>query len=404
MYMRIKGFEKIEFYNFKITEEKNGNFFLVFNDENYIVNKDVIDVIRLIKKYQTIDKVTKSNKNFTKDFLIKVVNLLISINCVKSVGDTKFKLDHTHLNIQKKKRIITNKIASIFFSMPMRILFIILFITTAFIIVTNNKYIPNYKDYFFSENYLLCILVAFIYGWFSAFKHEFSHFLAARSRNILSKLSVDTRIVFLVTETTFNGIYKIKEEKRYRLYLAGMATDFMFMAIYILLLFLNDSQIIYFSEGFYLLLKSFILIEFLAILWQFLFFMRTDLYYCVADYFDKENLLKDTKKYYSNIFNKIKQKKDIILLSFGLFFIFGVFITIIRFGLYILPIKVQIIYKSLYFIFLSIINNSLLVQDFLYYITILFLEAFNITFMLVIISKKLFSKFFEKEFNLKIKN
>ena len=119
--------------------------------------------------------------------------------------------------------------------------------------------------------------------------------------------------------------------------------------------------------------------------------------------FDKENLLQDTKEYYSNIFNKIKQKKDTILSSFGIFFAFGMFITIARFGLYIFPVKFEIIYKALYFIFLSIINNSLSVQGFLYYMAILFLEAFNITLTLVFISKKLFSRLFEKEFNLKIK-
>ena len=399
--MKIKGFEKIDFYNFKITEEKSGNFFIVINNDNYIVNKDVIDVIGLIKKYTTINNVLKNNKNFKKDFLIKVVNLLIPINCIKSIGKINFKSENS--DKVKKKNIVIDKIASIFFSTPVKIFLIVLFITTAFIIVSNEKYIPNYKDYFFTDDYLICVIVAFVYGWFSAFKHEFAHFLAARSRKILSKLSIDTRGVFLVTETTFNGIYKIKEEKRYRLYLAGIFADFIFMSVFIILLFLNDSQVIYFSEGLYALFKSFILIEFLGILWQFLFFMKTDLYYFIADFFDKENLLQDTKEYYSNIFNKIKQKKDTILSSFGIFFAFGMFITIARFGLYIFPVKFEIIYKALYFIFLSIINNSLSVQGFLYYMAILFLEAFNITLALVFISKKLFSRLFEKEFNLKIK-
>lgn len=401
--MKIKGFEKIEFYNLKTTEEKSGNFFLVFNNDNYLVSKDVIDVIELIKKYSTINNVLKNNKSFDKDFLIKIINLLVSIDYVKSIGKINFKINE-HIEKKQKKKIITEKIASIFFSSPIKIFLIILFLLTTFIIASNEGYIPNYKDYFFTDNYLICILVLFVYGWFSVFKHEIAHFLAARSRNILSKLSLDTRLIFLVTETTFKGIYTIKENKRYRLYLAGIFADFIFMASFIMLLFLNDSQIIYFSEGFYALLKSFILIEFLGILWQFLFFVKTDLYYCIADFFDKENLLEDTKKYYSNIFNKIKQKKDIILYSFGLFFAFGTFITLIRFGLYVFPIKINILYKALYFLFFSMMSNEMSLNGFLYYVSILFIEAFNITFAIVLITKKFFSKFFEREFNLKIKN
>lgn len=402
--MKIKGFEKIEFNNFVITQEKNDNFFLVFNNDNYIVNKDVIDVIELIKKYSTINNVLKNNKDFEKDFLIKVINLLISVDCIKSVGKINLKVKNEVIEKKQKRKILTDKFASIFFSMPMKILLIILFILTSFIFLSNEKYIPTYKDYFFTENYLICILVLFVYGWFSASKHELAHFLAARSRNILSKLSLDTRVVFLVTETTFNGIYKIKEGKRYRLYLAGIFADFLFFAFFIILLFLNDSQIIYFSETTYLLIKAFVLTEFLAMLWQFLFFMKTDLYYCIADFFDKENLLQDTKKYYENALNKKNHKKDIILASFGIFFIFGTLITLIRFGLYIFPIKMELIYKAFYFIFLGIISDTISMHAFLYYISILILEAFNITFAIVLIFKKIFSRFFEKEFNLKLKN
>ena len=395
--MIIKGLEKIEFNNFNVIKENENNFFLVFNNESYVINKDLESVIELFKKYKTIDNILKNNKNFEREFLIRAVNLLISIDCVSRVGNKILKYNDKKIKVGFLNKIINKKLANLFFSLPVKIILLILFITTAFIFLSNSAYVPNYKDFFFSENYLVCVLVAFAYGWISAFKHEFAHFLAAKSRGILSNLSVDTRLVFLVTQTSFNGVYKIKEEKRYRLYLSGIFADFLFLGIFLFFIFLNDQSIIFFSENIYLILKSFILIEFLAILWQFLFFMKTDLYYFIADYLDKENLLEDTKIYFKNLLEKKKQKKDSILFMFGMFFGFGAIVTVARFGLYMIPIKLKLIYSAFYYIFANAILGDINLRTLLSPFLILIIESFNITLSIVINTKKIFKKYFLNE-------
>jgi hypothetical protein len=139
---------------------------------------------------------------------------------------------------------------------------------------------------------------------------------------------------------------------------AGLLTDVMFMALCFWLRFLTDIQVINLGVFGYDLVKGLVLMQLTQILWQFLFFMKTDIYYVFVTYFRTTDLLADTQRYikeklheYFNIFSKqdlslISKREIKIIKYYSVFFLLGSCVTMAVFLFYLLPIMSEFLVGS----------------------------------------------------------
>jgi hypothetical protein len=234
----------------------------------------------------------------------------------------------------------------------------ILFIISGFSLLFFRGYIPKYSDLFFHSWYTVVGGVTFVCAWLLTFKHEFYHLLAAKNYEVEGRFSFSHRMYFVVAETDLTNVYSLPGRQRHVVYFAGLLTDVMFMALCFWLRFLADTHVIHLGEFGYVLVKGLALMQLTQILWQFLFFMKTDIYYVFVTYFRTTDLLADTQRYikeklytYFNIFSKqdlslISEREIKIIKYYSVFFLLGSCVTMGVFLFYLLPIMTEFLVGS----------------------------------------------------------
>jgi len=152
----------------------------------------------------------------------------------------------------------------------------------------------------------LCIVVALA----NAVKHEMAHALAAWSSGISTRFSIGHRFLFPVLQTDLTDLWVVDRKRRYIVYAAGMISDLLTLAVLVIaacctawlqsrkISWLPASQLItFFSVAFFVIASN--------ILWQGNIFVRTDLYYILANALNCRNLHGDAAAYLRSIAGKL---------------------------------------------------------------------------------------------------
>lgn len=188
------------------------------------------------------------------------------------------------------------------FSTPMKILYAALLVAAGFSLATQPELIPGYNDFFWTNIGSLVILVNTTLFMTNLAVHEIAHLVAARSLGVPAYFSLGTRLYDLVVQTNVTGLWAIPRRRRYRVYLAGMAWDLIPISVAILLLAYGNLPVIINK-----ILSSLILLIFFGVLWQFQFYMRTDIYFVVLDLLHCYSLFDDSLAYLHYLFDQIKR-------------------------------------------------------------------------------------------------
>jgi hypothetical protein len=148
------------------------------------------------------------------------------------------------------------------------------------------------------------VLIALSYA--GVFVHELSHLIAARAVGINSRMGISHRLWYLVAETDLTGLWAVPKRQRYLPMLAGMLIDSTSAALLILLLFVHGQEWLVFSSFWVRLVRALAFSYLLGITWQFFLFVRTDLYYVIANLLNCRNLLGDTQDFLRNQLARIR--------------------------------------------------------------------------------------------------
>lgn len=160
---------------------------------------------------------------------------------------------------------------------------------------------PSYSDFFFSP-YLVVLELGLFFGQFPGILfHESYHVLAGQRLGISSRLSVGRRLYFLVFETNLDGLWSVPRKARYLPFLAGMLGDllwFSFLTIIASWTFHPANPFAF--PGAFCLAMAFSTL--LRLIWQFYFYLQTDIYYVFTTLFGCVDLQQTTRQY---IWNRI---------------------------------------------------------------------------------------------------
>lgn len=155
--------------------------------------------------------------------------------------------------------------------------------------------IPGWEAYFFKENATLMIVGLMALDGVALFLHEMAHLVAARSLGVFCRLGVSNRMWTLVAETDMTGVWSVPRQQRYLPFLAGPLLDMVCTALLTLIFFGEHRGWLGLPPVVHQLGFAWLLNYWMGLLWQCYFFVRTDFYYVVANFFRCKSLLSDTE-------------------------------------------------------------------------------------------------------------
>jgi putative peptide zinc metalloprotease protein len=232
---------------------------------------------------------------------------------------------------------ISPRHAGWFFSTPANILVAILVAASVVVLIRRPDLAPiHYLNIATGDSSLAFVLIFAIGSWALVFIHEFSHILAARSLSVHAELSFGTRSQFLVAQTNVTGIWQVPIKRRYRVHLAGMRTDLALLCATICVLpLVHDPRL-----G--AIIRIVTLIWFATLAWQFLFFMRTDIYYAYANLTRSKNLMADAASYLRSVLRKRRVATPAAVRAYAWFLVIGQALGIVYFAAYTVPVTLAV--------------------------------------------------------------
>ncbi len=176
----------------------------------------------------------------------------------------------------------------------------------------NTDLVPNYHRVFFTSYYSVIQLVLFFSAIPLLLFHESFHALAGRRLGLRSRLSVGRRLYFIVLETSLDGLVTVARRKRYLPILAGLLADVLSVSACVLLAAASRS-----ADGSLPLIGRLLLaVAFTAvlrILWQFFFYLRTDIYVLISTVLGCVDLHSAAKQVLANHLHRVLGHTDKII-------------------------------------------------------------------------------------------
>lgn len=306
-------------------------------DEYIYVPKIAGEIVNYIKQGLGIRQIEDILINKDMDVELKefIVDL-ISLNYINKVNYIEIESWHTpDIKGITFKSINQKSIKWIFNKYTGMLLFIMVIIATIIQVrYINGTIVPTYDEMFWHSSLLLVVICTPIFDVITGFIHEFFHFLAIRAySDNLGYLSLGRRLTYLVYQTRLKNIWTIPRKKRAVVYLAGIFVDLFIISIFIFIGFV--------AQGRFLLLYRFsrfaMVYLLFGIIFQFKFYMKTDLYYLISDFFKMPTLYEDAVEL-------IKQKTKISfngvhrnVIIYSVFMLLGSCIDIVITILYFIP-------------------------------------------------------------------
>lgn len=172
--------------------------------------------------------------------------------------------------------------------------------------------VPHYRNLFFTPYMTVLELVLFVGQVPLLLIHEGFHALAGRRLGLRSRLGIGRRLYFVVFETSLDGLVTVPRRKRYLPILAGMLADLLVIAVLTVVaaaLRRPDGGLPV-AGGICLALAF---ATWLRFIWQFYFYLQTDLYQVVVTVLGCVNLQTTARRLVHNRFNRLLGRRARLL-------------------------------------------------------------------------------------------
>ncbi len=286
--------------------QENGEEYVVgsiYTNEYIEVPEEAVLIIQKLDGNLTLEEVSqwiKEEHNIDLDVL-DFVNDLRELNFLETIDGIVL--------IEPKKKILRNNkltllISNLFFNKASNLIYIIIFLSTIYLILFYEGLFPSYKDILVFNQIGLSIFTIVLLTWTLTIIHEVGHFLAAYKIDIPVKFNLSIRMYWLVAEADISGLWSVPRNKRYVPFLAGMAFDSLVLFISVIL-----KIAVPLLENIASLLVLLITIRFIS---HFMVFLRTDVYYVIMNSLNVRSLHTTSIEYIRNKFrfNKLPEMRS----------------------------------------------------------------------------------------------
>lgn len=315
-------------------------------------------VVELYTLYNNLPINEGKRKILLKETL-ELIEQLIEYKFIHYIDEQKL---GARKRIKRKKSFDRLSLLDYVFSNTAFIFYFGLFFIGFTLSLKNPALFPRAKDIFWHNRLVVSLVTQLLVSIILLTKHELAHLLSAANFGATGDIYLSRRIFFLVAETRLDDIYKLPRKKRAKIYLSGLASDAAVYGISIILLTINGIGPFRLSPQASGFIKQVIVLSWLAMIWQFRFFMRTDIYALIEDYTGCDELLDLAKTKINYLFlkvtrflskswsNKYKKYKKLLeeelytsaqsILSWYVWFVLiGVILTFYQFFVFEIPIS-----------------------------------------------------------------
>ncbi|WP_433526956.1 site-2 protease family protein [Nocardia pseudovaccinii] len=181
------------------------------------------------------------------------------------------------------------------------VLFAILMVAAVATLVERPDLLPSFHNLLWSPGGSIVLALSVTAGWSLVFVHELAHFVVARATGVHARIGLGTRLQFLVAETDISGIELAPRRHRLTAYLAGMSTNFSVAAAAVLFAAVTAQ-----AATPHRILAAVVVIALLPLPFQFMVFMRTDIYFVLQDLTACRDLYGDGIAYARYLGNRLR--------------------------------------------------------------------------------------------------
>ena len=151
---------------------------------------------------------------------------------------------------------------------------------------------PSVSDILWSSHSGLVIAVNAAIIWLLIGLHELSHLVVARSYGVPSRISLGTRLQFLVAQTNVSGVWVLPRRARMLVYLSGIIFNLALASVLIAVSAILQGATPTTAAVF----RAAVLHLILTTVLEFLVFTKTDIYYVLQDFSRSPNLHQEARK------------------------------------------------------------------------------------------------------------
>jgi hypothetical protein len=247
------------------------------------------------------------------------------------------------------------------------------------------------SSHLFFTSYISLIELGLFFGQIPGiFFHEGFHALAGLRLGIPARLSIGRRFYFLVFETHLNGLWSVPRQRRYLPFLAGMLGDVLWFSLMTILARLTFPS----PLSAFALAMAFLTI--LRLIWQFYFYLQTDIYYVFTTALRCVDLQQTTRQLVLNGFYRLVGWKTRIIDEdqwhprdqqvarwYALFFLGGYFFSTTT----LLFVGVPTTFQFLRLAIVQLLNNTAFTPGFWNIVVFLTLNGLQLGLVLYLIIK-----------------
>jgi putative peptide zinc metalloprotease protein len=391
--LQVRNDSKIAFSN--VSWRRDNGTYIVWKQgtTDFIeLTESSFTAYRLLQEGKTPQEVAETLKNKYEETydvtdFVREMTKLGFVSSIDGIPLSSSPPKKTALGFLKKDHV------SWIYSKPLLLFYMLLILSAATVLVFNPAYLPSYSDFFFVDNYLVVLLVSFALGLAVVFFHEVGHLIAGKAAGVDGYFSIGMRLYIPVAETNLTQLWLVPRNKRNLPFLAGMLNDLLLLSVLVLLLWLSDQSILLDLGAFAAYARLVILLLYYGLIWQFLLFIRTDLYYVISNLFGCRNLYSDSWTYVLNLLLGLFKGKRIeylippnelrVVRVYAPFMLVATVLATLLFAFLGLPIFVLVFVEGAKMLFDGLQGNVMLFAEGLALTFLMGLQVFGFLFFLV---------------------
>ncbi|MDX6681725.1 MAG: putative peptide zinc metalloprotease protein [Solirubrobacteraceae bacterium] len=154
---------------------------------------------------------------------------------------------------------------------------------------------PRFENLFIAPSPAVSFAVIFAMTMVSAMLHELCHWWATRSLGAPARIRLSRRFYIPVMETDISGLWGLPARLRYGPFLAGMVFDVLVLAVALALRLGWSYEVVDLPPTVVRILAALVTLKVFEIMFQFLVFLRTDLYAVMITALGARNLDRVTR-------------------------------------------------------------------------------------------------------------
>jgi molybdopterin/thiamine biosynthesis adenylyltransferase len=252
--------------------EDGGEFIVGSAETGVFVSIPEVGVValRALQAGQSVEDATAT----TSDWAGEHVNVAEFVETLRECG---FVLDGAAPEDGEHSPVRAARVAAALFSRAAWCLYALLLAACCVVLALHRELWPDYEDVFYLANPTLSVVSFAATGVAITALHEGAHWLAARAAGVGARFSISRRSFLPVFETDLTKLWALPRERRYGPLLAGMAFNSVLLAaaLGVRLAFEAGVSI---PNGIVRFAAALVFLDVLGLGFQFLVFLRTDLY------------------------------------------------------------------------------------------------------------------------------